>query len=535
MIWLIAKKDFLSNIISARFIIGFILCLFLIPFSILINIGDYSDQMRLYQLDKAGAEKVFKEVRVYSRLRPEIVKPPEPLGVFSKGISDNVGNRVRIWLGEEPMLAEGKAATKDNPLLNAFFSINFVSIITIIISLLALIFSYDICTREKEEGTLRLQLSNSISRSRILMGKVLGIYLTLLPIMVFCYLLSAIIIFFSKNISFTALDWSRILLLFIASLLYLSVFVFIGLFISTRFKSSTTSIIVCLFFWVFFVFIVPNLSVYLAEGFTRLQSRDNLTRVMEELEKEYSQKTYDYYKTLDKPDWESVWYYSSVWDGGKEIYGASKSYMERERLRSIYSEPLRINYADKKWAYQKAYLQGLDHQRKVSDRISLVSPASIFQLIASAICYTDLKSHEKFMERARQYRETFIQFLKGKNLFSSFSYFTPVPPESFLTADEIVEKRSGGEFKTHMALEEWASKQQDWRSQFKKLSKVEIPGWTPEDYRYLNVSDVPLFQWPRKRLLLGLQSSILNTGLLIFESILLFYLCFVSFIRYDVR
>ena len=45
MIWQIAKKDFLQNIISARFIIGFILCLFLIPFSILINIDDYGDRI----------------------------------------------------------------------------------------------------------------------------------------------------------------------------------------------------------------------------------------------------------------------------------------------------------------------------------------------------------------------------------------------------------------------------------------------------------------------------------------------------------
>ena len=418
MIWQIAKKDFLYNIISARFIIGFILCLFLIPFSMLININDYSDQLRLYQLDKANAERAFKEVRVYSRLRPEIVKPPEPLSILSKGISGNVGNRVRIWLGEKPMLAEGRAATQDNPLLNAFFSIDFVNIITIIISLLALIFSYDICTREKEDGTLKLQFSNSISRSPVLLGKVLGIFLTLLPILVFCYLLSAVLILFSKDVSFTTLGWGRILLLFIASLIYLSVFVLIGLLVSTRFKSSITSMIVCLFFWVFFVFIVPNFSVYLAESFVRVQSRDNLTLVLDDLNREFSKKSREHYNALDKPDWQMSFYSSSGRDGAQESYGCSKSYMERLRLYKSYSEPQRIISADQKWAYQKAYLESLAHQRKVSDRISLISPASVFRMIASAICYSDMLSHEKFMERARQYRLTFIQYLESKNLFS---------------------------------------------------------------------------------------------------------------------
>ena len=320
MIWHIAKKDFLYNIISSRFIIGFILCLFLIPFSMLININDYSDQVRLYQLDKANAEKAFKEVRVYSGLKPEIIKPPEPLSILSKGISSNVGNHVKIWLGDKPMLAEGKAATKDNPLLNAFFSIDFVNIITIIISLLALIFSYDICTREKETGTLKLQLANSISRSHVLLGKVFGVYLTLLPILVFCYLLSALLILFSKDVSFTTLGWGRILLLFIASLIYLSVFVLIGLLISTQFKSSITSMIVCLFFWVFFVFIVPNFSVYLAESFIRVQSRDNLMRVLEDLGKELSKKSRDHFNALDKPDWGMSFYSMSRRDGVRECY-----------------------------------------------------------------------------------------------------------------------------------------------------------------------------------------------------------------------
>ena len=151
MVWKIARKEFLLNLVSARFIIGFLLCLFLIPFTLTVNIDDYDNQMRVYRVDKAKAEDSFN-VRVYSQLRPEIVKPPEPLSIFCRGISGNVGNRVKIWLGEKPLFATGNAAIRDNPLLNSFFSIDFISIIAVIMSLLALIFSYDACTREKEDG-----------------------------------------------------------------------------------------------------------------------------------------------------------------------------------------------------------------------------------------------------------------------------------------------------------------------------------------------------------------------------------------------
>ena len=535
MLWYIAKKDFLSNIISARFIVGFILCLFLIPFSILINLDDYKDQVRLYQLDRDNAEQAMKEVRVYSMLRPEIVKAPEPLSVFCRGISSNVGNRVKIWLGEKPLLAEGKSAAQDNPFLGAFFSMDFITIVIIIMSLLAFIFSYDICPREKEDGTLKMQLSNSISRAKILAGKIAGIFLTLLPILIFCYLLGSLIILFSKDISFSAHEWGRIVLLFFASLLYLSIFIFIGLFISTRIKSSITSVIVCLFFWVFFVFIVPNLSVYLAENFVQVQSREALNSSMEELEKEFNKQSKDYSKSLEKPDWQMNWYSSSDEDGGLECYGCSKSYFEWYRLSKMFSEPLRIDYADKKWVFQKTYLESLERQRKFAEQISWISPSAMFRSIAASLCQTDFHWHQRFMDQARAYRAAFVRFFQDKNMFSSYRYFTAQDPESFMTADELVRKRTGEEFQSLQELETWSAKQNDWRFSFKKLRKVAIPGEKSEDYDYLDISDVPVFQSSHEFLFSSLSSVLIQIGLIVIGCVLLFYFSFLAFIKYDVR
>ena len=41
MIWLIAKKDFLLNLLSVRFIIGFVLCLLVIPFTVIVSVENY--------------------------------------------------------------------------------------------------------------------------------------------------------------------------------------------------------------------------------------------------------------------------------------------------------------------------------------------------------------------------------------------------------------------------------------------------------------------------------------------------------------
>ncbi len=535
MIATIVKKDFLTNLVSPRFVIGFVLCLVLIPFSILINLGNYRDRQAQYRLDRDAAEKATTEVRVYSTLRPEVVLPPDPLSVFGKGLSDQVGNRVRIWLGDKPLLAAGKTAAGDNPFLASFFSVDFVDIAAIIFSLLALIFSYDAFTREKEDGTLKLQMANSLSRSTALAGKVLGTILTLLPVLVFSFLLSGILVLLSRDVAFSAGEWGRIVLLFAASLLYLAVFVFIGILVSARSKSSVTSLVVCLFLWVLFVFIIPVVAANFAESFVGAASRDNLDRVLRDVDKAREEEIDRAFKAQGIPDGINCWWCSTGRDGFVETYGNARRDFENFHRRAMVSEPIRIAYADKRWAPQKAYLDSLARQADAARTFSLMSPTGVFRAIAAAVCRTDLAAHARRMDGIRQYRESFIRWLEGKNIFSSYSWITPTDPASFKTEDQLTAERTGGEFKTYKDYEEWASKQKDFRLRWAKLSAVKLAGDSPTDFPFLDISDMPRFEDQAGTLLSGLESSALEAGILLVAAVFLFALGYVAFIRYDVR
>lgn len=535
MIGTLIKKDFLINLVSPRFIIGFVLCLVLIPFSILINVSGYREREAQYRIDRDLAEKDAAEARVYSTLRPEIVLPPEPLSVFGKGVSDQVGNRVKTWLGEKPLLAAGKTAAGDNPFLASFFSVDFVDIAAIVFSLLALLFSYDAFSREKEDGTLKLQMSNALSRSTALAGKLVGILTTLLPVLVFSFLLSALLILFSRDIAFSSGDWGRIVLLFAASLVYLAVFVFIGLLVSARSKSSVTSLVVCLFLWVLLVFVVPVIAASFAESFVGVASRDNLDRVLRDIDKERDAAISAAFKAQGVPEGWNCWWCSGGDDGSIETYGNPRNEFENFRRRAAISEPIRLDHADRKWAPAKAYLDSLARQARAADRLSFLSPAGLFRAVASAVCRTDLASHERHMDRTRQYRETFVRWLQGKSIFSSFRWITPTDPAAFRTEDELVEKRTGGEFKTEAEFEDWASKQTDARARWLKVSQVKVAGDSPADFPYLDISDMPRFEARAAALFSGLETSVLWVGFMLIEAVLLFYLGYVAFIRYDVR
>ena len=530
----IAVKELYTNLISARFTIGFLLCLFLIPFTMLVSINDYGSLMRAYEMEMKEAGESMN-VRVYSALRPVVVKPPEPLSIFSRGISYQVGNEVRIQFGELPMLAEGRSGVRENPLMNSFFSLDFASVTAIIMSLLALLFTYDACTGERERGTLKLLVASSVNRSTILIGKFLGVILTLLPVILFCYIMCAIIILVHPAVGFSAGEWSRIAILFSMSVTFFSLFAALGLLISTRSRSSVTSIVVCLFVWVTAIFIIPNLSVYAARSFYKTNSPENLRFALDELDSEFREKRNEITETVKKqvsPDWWMHWNMNGGYDGYLELAGSSKSLMEYHRRTNEETEPLRIDYADKKWALQDAYLHQLDRQRRLSELLALLSPSEIFRQTVSTLCRTDVGTQYEFLAKVREYREELIQHFIDKKIFSSWTYFTRQDPDSFMSADEIVRTRTGGQFATVQEYNEWARSN---NGSFTPLWKVDIPGTGNSEFEPLDISSVPRFHWRSVSLLGNIRQSLGRFAALVFMGIILFYLSYISFIRYDVR
>jgi hypothetical protein len=312
----------------------------------------------------------------------------------------------------------------------------------------------------------------------------------------------------------------------------LLLFMAVGLFVSSRVRSSVTSIIICLFLWVTTVFIIPNAAVYISQSFVKTDTEDNLRFAFADLDREFYNKCRDYRKILPKPDWMMHWNMNGGSDGYMELAGSSRSLNEYYREQFSYSEPLRIEYAEKKWALQKGYLEKLDRQRKFAERLALLSPSELFQQTVSSLCRTDVSSYNRFMETTRRYREELIRYFVDKKIFSSFPYFTRQDPESFMTADEIIRTRTGGRFQTLQEYGEWAKTH---NGDMSPLWKVEIPRTGNNAFNPLDLSNVPKFQEESPSLAGDVSRLFPNLTGLALVCILFFFLSFVSFSRYDAR
>ena len=512
MIWHIAKKDFLLNLLSARFIVGTVLCLLIIPFTILINLNDYSTRLDEYHIQTAEAKNQLEKTRVYSGLRPVIIRPPNPLSLFSNGIDGNVGTRVKVDFGNIPALPEGKASQRDNPFLNSFMSIDFIGIISILISLLALIFSYDVFTREREDGTMKLSLSKGISRPVFVSGKILGIVLTLLPILLLCYLLSIVIILVSGQISLEADQWINLIFLFVFSILYMSVFILAGAFISSKVKHSSTSIIISLLCWIWFVFLTPTLAKHFAESLISIEKQDNINYSLNEIDREFRENLQNEITPRIEKELgiynRSWWNASSGRDGYFETAGTAMESMEFERRKKAEAEPIRIDNADKKWIIVKNRFDDLNKQKRLQKNLLMLSPTGMFEMIASSLCRNDEKALEEFMEDVREYRETLISHFETNEWFSDFRYITAQP------LNEIVSAEEGNRI---------------------YLSGQIPDSWSNQNNPVLDLEGVPMFSHASTRLPALLHQSLLFIILLLAICSVLTILTAWSFNKYDVR
>ena len=517
MIWIIAKKDFLNNIVTPMFIVGLLLCLALIPYTVYTGIKTYENRLTQYENDMKSAEDIYMKSQVYAQVNPIIVKPVSPLSIFSKGIMEQTGSKVKLNRTEKRVFSSDVVQLNENPFMGNFVSLDFVTALTILLSLLGILFSYDMLSREKEQGTLKLSFSYSLSRSTFFLGKLTGIFLTLLPIIIICFLIIFLIIQFSPSVHFSMNDYGRIAILILMSFVYFSFFVLLGGFISSRTKNSTLSIIINLFIWCFLLFLLPNAAGYLGKNITKVEDYKQLTFNTQQIDRDFFDRYQEFEKTLIDEGYNTLIQLNltSGWDmdGPNMMFFNLRWVMEAQRWYKELVNPVLLDNCDKKWSLQSDYLQQVYRQEKTVRYLSFLSPAEIFKQLSVLLCHTGMENEVSFMNQVRQFQDVYYGYFIQNKIYSSYAYMTPQKEEDFSETQEESE-----------------AKQNEWRNTAKPESTFDT-----SSFGYLDTSDLPRFVYVQALLGNDLKSQLYLLAGILMVCLLLFWFSFVSFIKYDVR
>ena len=445
MLWTIVRREITANILSFRFLMGLLIYFSLIVTNLFVLTRGYEDRLQSYQTAIRENEDRIRQVEKYSEFGQtrglKCNRKPKLLSIFNEGMDKRKGNSVVVAHGYVPAVAEQHGS--DNPYLNIFSSIDFTVICQVVMSLLALLFSYDAISREKEAGTLRLTLSCPIQRPILLLGKYIAGMISISLPLVASFVAGLLVIQSSPYVSFSSSDWIRILLIFLVSMLYVSLFFLIGLFLSARTHRSSITLMFSMCVWVFFVLIVPNLTVLLVEHASPIQSEEPYRDQADELWREFGDKAGDYLqkRQVDLP-WEpadpgglGVLESRTAYGSGETI--SLKHFRNEDGIPFVqeyygFKENLRAQYADKVWQIRKAYLdENPNRQSLLAVNISRISPTAVYYNAAAILAETDLGNFWHFMEQTRQYRREWVEYLRDEKIFSSRRWFTAESKEPF--------------------------------------------------------------------------------------------------------
>jgi ABC-type transport system involved in multi-copper enzyme maturation permease subunit len=426
LILLIARKELVSNIFSFRLLVGLVVCLTLFISSGHVLTKDYEKRLRIYNSAKTEHRNELEEVKVYSQLKVNLDRAPEPLSIFCLGMEKRLGNTVTVSYEDVP--TEAKILGGDNPLLHIFSPIDTVFIVQLVLSLFVILIAYDVISGEREDGTLALLMSNPISKFHVLIGKYLGGMGSILLPLGMGWVAVVAVMSFSPMIELGWADLGRIGLLFIVSALYLSTFFLLSTLLSVRCARSDTALILSLFLWIGLVLVIPNGAAYLAEQIQPIESRAKVDAERDSIMKEFQRKIRDYGEEHRSGSYIAVGKYvvSGMYPFAFRVLTGSREAMLWYLDGARFYIPLRIEYAERVGRLYRGYYRSLKKQTVLAENLSRLSPGWVYYNVSAILAGTDLGGYERFIKLAGDYRRELMEYMRERGAFSTIRWFTRV-------------------------------------------------------------------------------------------------------------
>ena len=416
MIWYIAKKEIYHNLMTLRFVLMIILLPTLMVANALIyGFGDsgYREEVNAYhramesRLSYVNNNAQESLGKLAMRGPGEIYKQPSPFKFCADGTDELIPRSIPIvsqgaargggvttgyswrelWSLEYLPSNHGSDAT-------TLIKIDWV-FIGLFMSFFVILFTFDAIAGERAQGTLSLMMSNPISRGQMLFAKYLGAFFTLMVPLTIGILMNLLIIYLSESIPLSSEDWLRILGMVGLFALHISIFIFLGLFFSSRVSNAITSLVWLLLTWVCLAFIFPSLlglfvgTLDPIPSIERVSSRKRTQ--LANIEDEFRpMELLEVTKLSEAPSPENP--------------SATRRWATYFTRRYETRAQITDTHVDQQF-----------RQVRLARELTQISPIVCFQYAMEGLANTGIVSYMDFVKQVRRYRQTFIDFIKTED------------------------------------------------------------------------------------------------------------------------
>jgi len=405
----IVRKEILESIFSYRFPLFAALCLLLVPLGLYVNglgqakaVRDYSEQMRLAEEAVAGIQM---QDLMAGKVTIKGFRRPAPLSVLFRGLEDTLP-RFYEFTPDGPV--PGESAGGEASILSAQGKFDFIFLLQMIISLVALLFASDVIAGEKEAGTLRAMLANSLPRDAVLIGKIAGGYVALwLPFLASC-LLGTVLLLAGAFPLFAGGTPLQVAAVFLGASVFLLIYFGLGTMVSAGSPRARTSLITILLLWVLFQLVIPKASDMIADIVYPIRTETQVS-----LEKSLLSKTIDAETSAELGR-----QYVAIFGPKGGPSRGDKPTPEEERWGTA-----KAGIEDRGRERKAAQLGQIDDafgrerrvRRNIATGLSLVSPSAALARLMSDLCGTGEIARRKYAEAVRSQQQALDTALFGRS------------------------------------------------------------------------------------------------------------------------
>jgi len=388
MIKEIIFKELRENLNTVRFYLILILTILLFVVSSITFVRNYGQKVLDYRSDISANENQLIEksenLLGLARFKQSLLKRPNPSELLSEANERILPNK---FLSDIFYLDFPEVEGRSNVLLRGFKTVDWEFIVAVVLSFLAFVLSYDAVCGEKEQHTLSLIFSNSIKTVKVYAGKFFGLLITLsIPILVGA-LIGLLLINLSGEIS---LSYGKVALFLLVSLVFLSLFLLIGMTVSSIFSQSVTSAITLLFVWIIMSFVIPATGNLIAHQFYPIPKKGEIEKRIRTAQDEIFETKYR--------DTEA-----GSWSGDQ--------FAEWVPLRAQWSTDI-MNVRNQIY---DDYINQMINQVEKTKWLTRISPVSVFQFLTEEISGTGVKRFENYFHQANKYKQLLYDFVEEKD------------------------------------------------------------------------------------------------------------------------
>ena len=385
------QKELLSHLISLRFILIFLLVVSIFIVSGLIFVSKHNMEMNEYwdatNKNLAKLEEYSQNLSYLPYYVQKIRKKHKVNQLVCEGFEKSLPSTFKfdVFSFEYPEIEN-----RSNFLFPRFADIDWTFIIAFILSFTAFFITFDSVSAEKERGTLGLTLANSVPKDQVLLSKYIsGLLILIIPVAV-GLLLNILIVKISGISIFDGEFMGKFVAFVILSILYLSVFVLLGVLVSSLSLRSSLSITLLLFVWVIVAIIIPALGRIGAQQMISVPSRAEVEQQIENSRRQIWSEVERFGKNAGN------------WGMDIEI-----NYQGRAKLFNAITEA--------KNQIKEDYMNRSMAQIEAGRKIMRFSPTSLFRFASESIFNTGIARFRNLNRQLKRYQSILREFILEKD------------------------------------------------------------------------------------------------------------------------